>query len=241
MPVRAITFDWWGTLFCDAKTRSRGELRLDILVEVTGAERAAADNALSAVWAAFDRSHRLDQRTLTAEDAVRMACEHLNVCIAPPEIERVAEAFACAVLEYEPQPIEGALEAVQAAAACVPIGIISDTGVSPGRVLRQLMDRNGFTEWFRAFTWSDELGGMAKPRAGNYLHAAQQLGVPVESMLHIGDLPHTDIAGAKAVNARAALFTAVNQQPPGLVAPDYTFATWQEFIDTLPRIMSETA
>jgi len=240
MPVRAITFDWWGTLFCDAKTRSRGELRLDILVEVTGADRAAADNALKAVWAAFDRSHRMEQRTLTSQDAVRMACEHLNVHIEPDEAERVAEAFACAVLEYEPLPIEGALEAVRAAAARVPIGIISDTGVSPGRVLRQLMDRNEFTQWFSAFTWSDELGGLSKPRSDNYLHAAAQLNVPVESLLHIGDLPYTDIAGAKAVNAKAALFTAVNQLPPGPAVPDYTFATWREFVDLLPRILSET-
>ena len=144
--------------------------------------------------------------------------------------------FATAILAYPPQPIEGALEAVRAAAQRGPVGLISDTGVSPGSSLRHLMSRFGFARYFSTLTFSDEVG-VSKPQRPMFEITAQRLGVDPADLFHIGDLDHTDIAGAKGVGAKAALFTGDNTSSLGNHHhADYIFRSWREFLETLPSI-----
>lgn len=238
MNISAITFDWWGTLFRDAEGLLRQKLRVDAFAKAAAVTPEAVDAALRPVWKAFDRSHRENQRTLTATDAVVMTAKRLGVSLMRQQMDDLAELFASAVLQYAPVPVDNALDAVKAAAARVPVGIISDTGVSPGRMLRRLLDLHGFTPYFQAMTWSDELDGMAKPSAVNFERTAQILGVPTRGLLHIGDLRYTDIAGANGVGAKSALFTGVSQYPEiKEPKPDYEFQSWAQFIEMLPTLM----
>jgi putative hydrolase of the HAD superfamily len=238
MPIRAITFDWWGTLFRDAEGQPRQKLRVMAFAKTAGVTPEAVDAALRPVWKAFERSHREHQTTLSATDAVWMTAKELGVSLTDEQAADLAELFAGAVLRYAPVPVDNALEAVRAASARVPVGIISDTGVSPGRMLRQLLDRHGFTPYFKAMTWSDELNGMAKPRAANFECTARALGVQPCDLLHIGDLRYTDIVGANGVGAKSALFTGVSQFPE-IREPksDYEFPSWAQFIEMLPALM----
>ena len=178
MAVKAITFDFWRTLFKDDRVQER-------------------------------------------HDAQR---------------ETLADYFATAILEYPPEPIDGALEAVHAAADLLPIGIVSDSGISPGTSLRALLDRFGMLERFTALTFSDELG-VAKPRREMYEHAAEGLNVRLRDMLHIGDLEPTDIKGALDIGAQAALFAGDNDRFAENTKAQYTFLSWQDFIDALPRLV----
>lgn len=237
MSIRAITFDWWNTLFRDAHNPPRQTLRIDVFVHYTGADPEIVAAVLKTVWAEFERSHRQDQRTLYAMDAVHMTADALQIQLQPEQAQKIAEGFATAVVQQPPVPIEGAREAVLTARKQFPVGIISDTGVSPGTSLRTIMDKHDFTNLFDAMTFSDEIGGMAKPRPLPFERTAQLLGVKPHELLHIGDLPYTDVAGAKGVNAKAGLFTGVTACPTdGFPPSDYTFASWQEFIDLLPEL-----
>jgi putative hydrolase of the HAD superfamily len=238
MPVRAITFDYWGTLFRDENSVPRQEIRICAFAEASGAPRDAVEEALEGVWKEFGRCHRHEQRTLFPRDAVTLASAALDVSLEPDVIDELTVIFATAILEYSPVPIEGAREAVEAAAQYGPIGLISDTGVSPGSSLRTIMDRCGFSPLFAAMTFSDELDGAAKPQRIMYERTAEQLGVRVDELLHIGDLGHTDIAGAQALGAKAALFTGVNAEHIHSCKPHYHFANWWEFIEALPGLMN---
>ncbi|HOZ45860.1 MAG TPA: HAD family hydrolase [Candidatus Hydrogenedentes bacterium] len=236
MPIRAISFDLWCTLFRDAHSAERQDIRIDAFTAATGLPRDDVVEALRRAWIEFDRSHREDQRTLEPIDAVTLAAGVLDVPIDGETAEELAEVFATAILAYPPEPIDGALEAVQAAAARVPIAIICDAGVSPGSSLRVLLDRHGFTPYFTVLNFSNEVG-VAKPQRSMFETAARALGVHASELLHIGDLEYSDIAGAKAFGAKAALFAGNNPRFLETTAADLTFTHWRQFIDALPDLL----
>lgn len=236
--IRAITFDFWGTLFRDADSDLRQKLRVHAVEQVSGASEDRINRALKAMTDEFARCHIEEQRTLTPRDAALITTRLLGVELADEVIDALAYSFATAILRYPAVPIDGALEAVRAAAARVPIGLISDTGISPGSSLRALMDRHGFTSYFNALTFSDEVG-VAKPQRPVFEHTAEALGVAPAEMLHIGDLEPTDIAGIRAVGGKGALFTGVNARFREMTKAEYTFATWPEFTRALPEILGQ--
>lgn len=236
MTIRAITFDFWGTLFRDRHGEERHQVRVEALVKETGAEVANADKALRDTMSYFLQQHILTQHTLTPMDAVEICCDKLGVSIAPDAAAFLARIFADVILDFPPEPIEDALEAVKETSALVPIAIISDTGFSPGRNLRVLMEREGFTPYFTATTFSDEMG-VAKPQRPMFEKTAAQIGVAANELLHIGDLEPTDIVGAHQVGSKGGLFTAVNDRFADNTSADYIFPCWRDFINLLPELV----
>ena len=238
MSVRAITFDFWGTLFQDTGSTPRKEMRTAALARIASVDETAADKALEASYADFLRMHLEEQRTRTPEDAVEFVCGRLHVFLNEEQKRALAEVFATAILDYPPSLIEGAAEAVRAAAARFPIGIISDTGISPAASLRILLDREGLTPHFGAMAFSDEVG-VAKPQAPMFHCAANGLKVQPGELLHIGDLEPTDIAGVQALGGTGALFAGVNRRYREETTARFTLDSWAEFIERLPELCGD--
>jgi HAD superfamily hydrolase (TIGR01509 family) len=236
MPIRAITFDFWCTLFEDADGENRQRLRVKAMCEATGRPAAEVARAFDGVGEHFYRHHQTHQVTLRPQDAVIYVAERLGVTLDAGATEHVAEAFATAIISHSPVPVAGALEAVRAAAARCPVGVVSDSGMSPGRSLRVLLDRHGFTPLFQALVFSDEVG-VSKPQAPMFETAARQLGVEPSEILHIGDLEHTDIAGIRALGGTAALFTAINALHAADTRADFILPSWEAFVNKLPELL----
>jgi len=88
-----------------------------------------------------------------------------------------------------------------------PIAVVSDAIVSPGRCLKKILERYGIAHHFGGFAFSDEVG-FSKPHRNMFGSAAQQLGVEISSLVHIGDRDHNDVKGPHALGMKAVLFTA---------------------------------
>ena len=236
MTIRAITFDFWGTLFRDANGDKRHGLRVKALAESTGITEKDADCSLRDIMACFLRKHLETQYTLTPKDAVRMVCEKHKLDIDETTFGHLVHCFGTAILAHPPEPIASALEAVKTAAKHVPVALISDTGFSPGSNLRVVLEKEGFIPYFSALTFSDETG-IAKPQRGMFERTAKQLGVAAHELWHIGDLEPTDIVGAHQVNGTAGLFTAVNDRYAKVTRADYILPSWQHFLAVLPQVV----
>lgn len=235
MTVRAITFDFWCTLFRDANGSVRHAFRVNALSKATGISDSEADVTLREIMDYFMRKHLETQHTLTPRDAVELACKKHQVHLERKNAEDLAEVFGTAILVHPPVPVDNALEAVKAAAEKGPVALISDTGFSPGRNLRILLEREGFLPLFKSFAFSDETG-VAKPQRFMFESTAERLGVASNELLHIGDLEPTDIVGAHQVNSRAGLFTEVNDSFADSTRADYVFHSWSHFLDLLPEL-----
>jgi putative hydrolase of the HAD superfamily len=135
----------------------------------------------------------------------------------------------------EPRPVSGVTEVVPRLAQRFRLGLISDTGLTPGRVLRQVMDRDGLLSYLDVLTFSDELG-MAKPQPEPFLYTLRLLDASPEEAAHIGDLPETDLRGARGVGMKTILFLGVSHRDDGRQLADGIFADYDKLEELLERV-----
>lgn len=235
MTIRAITFDLWRTLLRDDNSENRRRMRFEAFSRATGVPVSEMWSAWDAALEEWGRRHRDEQRTLDAHDFIALLEENFQVKVPPESMPAVIEAFQTAVLVHPPEAVDGAREALEAAASRFPLGLISDTGNSPACVLRQLLQRYGFLKYFTVTVFSDE-EGTCKPRREIFEAAARGLGFDASELLHIGDLEFSDIAGAQAIGAKAAIFAGVNDQFLHSTRADFVLTSWRDFLELLPRL-----
>jgi putative hydrolase of the HAD superfamily len=156
--------------------------------------------AYKQAWIYFDNLWA-QQIAFGAIDGLNEMLRHLNAELPQQNYERVLQYFE--ETHQNPQPLDGTLEAVRQLAKKYPLALISDTAWTPGRVLRQIFARYEILDCFRVLVFSGEVG-KTKPHPQMFQLALEGLGVPSHACLHIGDLQHTDIAGAKAAGMRTA-------------------------------------
>src|SRR5207244_11707492 len=84
-------------------------------------------------------------------------------------------------------------------------GLVCDTGITPGRVVRRMLEELGVATHVEVFGFSDEVG-VPKPDPGIFAKVLADLGVKAEEAVHVGDLRRTDVAGASALGLGAVRF-----------------------------------
>ena len=95
--------------------------------------------------------------------------------------------------------LPGARETLEALAqAGVRRALVCDTGLTPGRVVRRHLANLGLLDLLEVLVFSDEVG-VPKPDPRTFQAALDPLGVPPAQALHVGDLRHTDILGARSL------------------------------------------
>jgi putative hydrolase of the HAD superfamily len=145
---------------------------------------------------------------LSAPEQIRFIVKNAsNDTMAPPEeaMEQLQEAYDAPLLSIPPNLREGAISTLQdMRRRARKMGLISNTGRSAGKVLRQLMAKFGIIKFFDATIFSDEIG-WRKPNSKIFRAAAEALQVECNRIIHIGDNPEADVWGAKQAGMRAIL------------------------------------
>jgi FMN phosphatase YigB (HAD superfamily) len=117
-------------------------------------------------------------------------------------------SFEEGILEHPPILLEGAREALDILSQRYRLAIISDVGFSPGRVLKRVIADHDLLDLFDSLVFSDE-AGRSKPHSEVFDITARALDATPDEIVHIGDLEHTDIVGAKQAGFHAIRFTGV--------------------------------
>src|SRR5262245_20443461 len=87
---------------------------------------------------AHQRIWQQEHRTLPALERVNAILGHLDVAAPEAVLSTIVTRFEEGILEHPPVLIPGAREALTELAGRYRLGIISDVGFSPGRVLKQV-------------------------------------------------------------------------------------------------------
>lgn len=224
--ITALTVDFWNTLFGNANGARRDRDRRAALtaeLEVVGfsVEQERLTSAARGAMTFFEHHWLANRRTPGPRELVGVMVDELGVQLPDAALDRVATTFAEGVLEHPPNLLPGAREALESLHGHVRFALISDTAFSPGRVLRELMEREGIACFFSGFVFSDETGA-AKPEPAAFHGALEQLGVGAAEAAHIGDIERTDIRGARTVGMQAILYR--NEQHRHVLAEDTTEA-----------------
>ena len=244
--LKALTFDFWNTLY-KAAPYARG-LRQVFMAEVfarnhidlTQEQIDAAEEVARVEW---NRVWREEYRTPPASAWVRWMLDELLITLPEQDFTALSDYFDRSLLEANPGPtlIAGAAETVQRLARRYRLGIISDSGLSIGTTLRQFLKRDGLLECFTCTTFSDEVG-VSKPHVRIFQITLDQLGVQPHEAVHVGDLTHSDIAGAKAIGMFAVRMAANYDDANRAVEPDavvYSYAEFEAWLEQQGRGMRD--
>lgn len=221
--LTTITFDFWRTLAWDPPDhldRARAR-RLHALAEVLG--RAGCACGPDAIEAAYERCGVemaeiwKTGRDIGIREQVRLVFDCLEPGIAarlaPEAFESAVEGYGAPALLEPPLLVPGAVETVRRLAERgLRLGLISNTGRTPGIVIRSLLERYGLARYFQALSYSDELG-VRKPNAAIFDATLRALCAAPGEALHVGDNPQDDVAGAKRFGMRAAHYAADGAPP----------------------------
>lgn len=221
--LAAVTFDFWGTLARDTPEGSAAARRARLAALAEIAARAGIPDAARAVEAAYERCGlEMERRfwALNRDCAIESQVGLFLDCIedgladrlARSDFEAAVDAYASPILTWPPTLSPGARRALEdLAARGLALAIISNTGRTPGRMLRRLLERFELLHHFGVVSYSDEVG-VRKPDRAIFETALRALGVPAGAALHVGDSAAHDVAGARRAGLRAAHYVADGTQ-----------------------------
>ena len=234
--LRAITFDYWGTLYQGDYVRPYRLALVGGMLTQAGQARTPEDlqAAYAHCWAVFDVLWKQEHRTMAIEHWLGELLAFLHVEL-PAEVQAgLYRPIQEALLDRPPHLVPGVAEVIPRLAGRYRLGVISDVGLTPGRVLRELLRRDGLENCFQTMTFSDEVGA-TKPQPEVFIHTLTALGVPPAEAAHVGDLPETDLAGAKGVGMKAVLFLGMSHREDGREMADGVFSDYAELEEVLGR------
>lgn len=227
MTLRAVAFDLWETLITNSVEQSRAqeERRLASLAEclescgrpvpaetLREAHRVIWHHCQGLYWS---RDIDIPTRTqiLHLIDALGIGQDELSDEV----LDDLERRYSDTVLEIPPSLVPFAAETIAwVRERGLRVGLISNTGRTPGSVLRRLLDLIGLGSSIDFAVFSNEEGA-CKPQRAVFEALSRGLGVLPQEIAFVGDNLEADVAGAKLSGMTAIHF--VPQTRGTAVAP----------------------
>jgi len=226
--IQAVTYDFWDCIVQDEsdepKRSARGlptkvQTRLALFRDEVlahhpeiGAERCEA--AFDHLNARFRFWWKEEHRTPSVEVRIDEGYSFLQIARTPGFGDIVA---GWETMEVDIPPdlspnVEVGLKGLKERG--IKIGIVSDAIVTPGTLLRSILEQYELLHYFDDFVFSDEAGA-SKPDRKVFDLASKGLGVPVSAIAHLGDREYNDIGGPLGCGATGILYTgAIDRRGP---------------------------
>jgi putative hydrolase of the HAD superfamily len=222
--LKAISFDLWETLITDRPEllREQERLRLTRIESILAARGHGAkacpersrradriELAYRSVW------HRCQDLYWSADHDIpcRRQIEHFleDLGLDPNTFDddalaELEHAYANAAVEVLPEPVEGARETLgELKARGFGVGLISNTGRTPGYALRRILVELGLASSIDVMVFSNE-HGRCKPQTSIFEELRRGLGVAYSEMAFVGDNLYVDVHGAQRCGMRGIHF-----------------------------------
>lgn len=206
--IRAVTYDCWGTLLRDHDWEGAMDIRLSALRRFLDLSDDDARGLLDEAWARHDDAWK--QVETFGPGRMAAYCLEAKGIFDDDAIGELTREFEEASIHTGVDAVDGAAETLSALAeADIRRGLVCDTGFTPGRVVRQILDDTGLLQYLEVLCFSDEVG---VPKPGNeiFAKALAELGARPPEAVHIGDLRRTDIAGARDIGMHGIRYRGVH-------------------------------
>ena len=206
--VEAVSFDLFGTLLTVEQPRDPTAAVAEAL-EARGID--IPDEWEDAYRTPYiETDHPLQEMPL-GDHVLALLRAHADSADTEPDPAVVDEAVRDA-FDTPIQTRDGAAETIRALSEHVPVAVLSNSSVR-GLVERSLSKADLPVDSFAIVRASVDLG-WRKPHEQTFKHIADELGVPIESLVHVGDDSRTD-GGADRAGAHAVI---VSESGPLTVA-----------------------
>jgi len=214
---KAVTFDLWQTLIfesegassmrsanrCQNVTKTLNKFGLEVsLKKVTSAVEETID-ALLKIWD--------ENKDITHRDQLQSVVKYAlssEVKLKEEWIPELSSAYISSLFDIPPYLNPDAKKTFQRLQKRdMRIGLICNTGITPGFALRRFLSHIGIAEYFESMIFSDEIG-IRKPDPRIFRLAAKKLKIKPHEAIHIGDNLKTDVWGAMNAGFRAIHFAS---------------------------------
>ena len=218
--IKVITFDLWDTVFIDEsdepKRKAAGRLskydeRRHLVFEYANKHKEVSKELVDTVYhttdLAFSKVWHEQFVTWEISERLEIIFKSLGVALTADEMAEITRLHEEMELEFKPDFIEGVADAIKELHKDYSLAVISDAIVSPGSVLRKILESQDLLQYFDHFVFSDEIGN-AKPEPVVFNSVYEKFNIQPDELVHIGDREHNDILGPIKMNSHAILCTA---------------------------------
>jgi putative hydrolase of the HAD superfamily len=238
--IDTVTLDLWNTLFVE-KDYSRWRLEyLEEVLREQGFDREP-EEVRRAYVASNDHAWRVweleNHRHLPVEERLDHLLSEIRVDLPLETRSKIISKFQEVIWNDLPPLTEGAMETLEALEPSYRLGIISDSGITPGCVTREVLRNRGILDFFASTVFSDEVG-LCKPHEAMFMAALRKLDAEPSEAVHVGDLLRTDVAGAKAMGMKAVWLKTKDTPRTERWAPDHEITALPQLMDVLGEINS---
>ena len=252
--LTAVTFDLWQTLLMDNRElgRARAQVRLDGTQEVLSrwGETYDVEHIREAYRACYRECHRIRDQKLDVSfrEQVEIFINNIDAGLVDrldePAIEEIVRVYADSFFIHPPVAHASAQSVLRDIKAMgLRIGLISNTGMTPGTTFRQFLDQQGLLQYFDVLTFSDEVK-LSKPSNQIFLMTLDSLGATPEQTAHVGDHVQNDVVGAKRCGLKTVWITGFyeNDDPKNPnTEPNATVGDLAEVVEAIAGLAADRA
>ncbi|MCJ7562305.1 MAG: HAD family hydrolase [Thermoplasmata archaeon] len=211
--INAVTFDLWDTLIQEHPGSSDRVSRTRIDKIASALEDARRPHRIDEIEEAYRKIGTFLEltwakaRDMPVRDHVlfMLSCVECRLPskLTADQFEDILQIYSDSILEHPPMLLPKARETLQKVhEEGYRIGLISNTGKTPGTTLRKLMDGWKILQYFEVTTFSNEIM-VRKPAEAAFRVTLEQLKVLPKITVHIGDNAEHDVAAAKRLGMHA--------------------------------------
>ena len=209
----AVTFDLWDTLIQELPGGSGKVARARIEGMIGVLKRSGREHSRAEVLEAYTKTGTFlglawgKTRDMSVRDQVlfMLSCIECRLPskLAPDDFSEIERIYSDSMLGIRPVLMPMARETLEGLRdEGHRMGLISNTGRTPGSSLRPIMEGLGILEFFEVTTFSNEVM-VRKPAEAIFRTTLEGLKVPARSAVHIGDDPDSDVMGARRAGMAA--------------------------------------
>ncbi len=231
--IYTITLDLWNTIF---NNKSYSDFRLDFFIQFLEKKHIAI--SLEEIKKAFHLAFYLPERNykknnhIYTEQRITNLLKNLKIKLSEIDINLIKNRFEGAMLRDPPLLKMGVIKTIEELSSNYKLGLISNTGVTPGRIINKIFQRYEIFKYFKAMIYSDEIG-YYKPHKILFETALEHLKCRPQNVIHIGDNLETDIKGAKDCNFYTIWFNESKLPKLENIEPDYEICKFTEIIQII--------
>lgn len=234
--IKAITFDFWETI---VGAIDYTDVRINFLantLEIEGfsKNRKLIKDAYLSSQKAFYSAWKNEQKYISAVERTESILKTLEINLSHKSKHNIIKRFEEIVLLAPPPLMNDSETVLKSLYDNYRIGLICDSGMSPGKILRKVLEYHNVLKYFCCTIFSDEIG-RNKPNPIVFRQALKKLEVKPTEAIHVGDLLETDIAGANAIGMKTVWFNWKNKSKKSKtnVLPDYEINSLSQILQIL--------
>ncbi len=216
--IKLITIDLWDTLISDNKAneRKRDLLRTDFIIKIMNlpvSYREKILDYLTGLTQIFKHPSKENEWALLPETQLLHLFKSLNVNPSSRQFEEILKFYTECALDSPPSLTEKDVpDTLKKLKEKYKLALISNTGKTPGKVLRKILEKLNILSYFDMLIFSDEVK-LRKPDPKIFLLPCRVFNVLPEETVHIGDSERIDFYGAKNAKVNPLLYAPMIPNP----------------------------